>query len=79
VGPRRVPGIRGAIFRAVEQENAGGNDGEVHDHPEIFPESVDAFERYGIKGEPAEKGDRRDGLLESRVDGSQVNAQRGAD
>jgi hypothetical protein len=45
VGPRRVSGIRGAIFRAVEQENAGAYDDEVHDHPEIFQKRVDAFER----------------------------------
>ena len=71
-----VFGISAVIFRAVDEKDADGYDGEVRGDPEIFPKCIDAFERYGVEGKSTEERGRGDGALEARVGGSQMDAER---
>lgn len=71
-----VFGISAVIFRAVDEKDADGYRGKVRDDPEIFPQRIDAFERYGVEGESTEERGRRNGPLEARIGGSQVDAER---
>ena len=71
-----VFGINAVIFRAVDDKDADGYGGKVRDDPEIIPKRIDAFERYGVKGESTEERGRGNGPLEARVGGSQVDTER---
>jgi hypothetical protein len=47
--------IGGTIFRAIDEQDAEGYDGEVYDNPEILPKRINAFERNGIEGEASKE------------------------
>jgi hypothetical protein len=86
VRPGRVRGIAIAAFRALEcfrtievfrtidEQDARGNHREVRDDPEIFPERIDALERYGVKGKSPKQRDRGKGSFQASIGRTKLDA-----